>query len=82
VRSWRSASESSWAKSGGQMDLGRYLGTVGLDVGVADLLAARAFGRGLLESTPGGAIARLHGLRPQRPAGGCDGHAEICRRSG
>jgi hypothetical protein len=39
-------------------------------LGVADLLAARAFGPGLLEPTPGPAIGRLHESRPQRLAGG------------
>jgi len=48
----------------------RCAGAVGPDVGVADRLAERAFGRGLLESTPAGpAITRRRACWPQRLAG-------------
>jgi hypothetical protein len=39
---------------GWQPDLGRGAGAVGSDVGVADVLAAGAFGPGLPQSTPAG----------------------------
>jgi hypothetical protein len=55
---------------GSQPDLGGYAGAIHADVGVADLLAAGAFGRGLPESTPAWpAIARLRDFQPQRLAG-------------
>jgi hypothetical protein len=55
---------------GGQPDLGGGPGAGGPDVGVADVLAARALGPGLPQPNPAGhAIAGLRAFRPQRPAG-------------
>ena len=52
-----------------QPDLGRGAGAVGPDVGVADLLAAGAFGPGLPQPNPAGpAIARPRDSWPQRLA--------------
>ena len=48
---------------GRQPDLGRGAGAVGVDVGVADVLAARAFGPGLPQSTPAGPVGGV-GLAP------------------
>jgi hypothetical protein len=48
---------------GRQPDLGRGAGAVGADVGVADVLAARAFGPGLPQSTPAGPVGGV-GLAP------------------
>jgi hypothetical protein len=53
-------------------------GAVDLDVGLANLLAAGAFGPGLLEPTPAGAaLARLRDNRSQRLANLCGRHAAI-----